>query len=305
MPDWSPERRRPGARDIVLVADDFAMSGGITAGIESLAGRRRISATSAIVTLPRWREDGARLARLRDHVAVGLHLNLTLGRPLGAMPLLAPDGLLPDIREITRRALVGQISRAEIAAEVARQLDAFEHRVGFLPDHIDGHQHVHAFPMIRDGVIAALQNRFALEEFRPLVRVPADRISAILRRRRSVLKAGGLSLLSAGFARKLLRAGFPFNQSFAGVSAFSSRFEAVAAELRVARRAVSGGLHLVMCHPGVATRELDGIDEISQRRSAELSMLGRDNRITPRLWLPVRAAGGPPIDWRQEQERLR
>ena len=76
-----------------------------------------------------------------------------------------------------------------------------------------------------------------------------------------------------------------------------------AAEFRVARRAASG-FHLVMCHPGVPTRELAALDPITERRSLELAFLGRDNPITPRLWLPARSADGPVIDWRQERERM-
>lgn len=303
MTIWTPATRRPGARDIVLVADDFGLSGGVGAGIETLAARRRISAASAIVTLPRWREDGPHLARLRDRIAIGLHVNLTLGRPLGPMPGLAANGLLPSLGEITRRALAGAIDRAEISAEIGRQLEAFERHVGFPPDIIDGHQHVHALPVIRDGLIAALQKRFALDAVRPLVRVPADSLLAVLRRRRAVLKAAGLTLLSTGFARKLDRAGYPHNDSFAGVSGFSTSLQSAAAELRVARRAASG-FHLVMCHPGVPSHELAALDPVTERRSIELALLGRDNPISPRLWLPNRAADGPVIDWRQERERM-
>ncbi len=71
----------------------------------------------------------------------------------------------------------------------------------------------------------------------------------------------------------------------------------------MARRAASG-FHLVMCHPGVPSRELAALDPITERRSLELAFLGRDNPITPRLWLPTRSADGPVIDWRQERERM-
>lgn len=295
-------RSRRGVRDIILVADDFAMSGGVTAGIESLARHGRISATSAIVTLPRWRQDGPRLGALRDRIAIGLHINLTLGRPLGAMPLLAPDGTFVGLDPLLRAALRGKLDREEIAAEIGRQLDEFERITGFPPDIVDGHQHVHALPLVRDGLIAALQRRFAGKSVRPLVRVPSDNIVAILKRRRAVAKAVSLTLLSLRFRTKLERAGYPYNDSFAGVSSFSDRLDTVAAEIRVARRAASE-FHLVMCHPGVPSDELARIDPVVERRSVELALLGRDNAITPRLWLPARDATGSVIDWRREQDR--
>src|SRR5262249_759423 len=76
--------------NVILCADDFGMAPGISEAILSLAEGRRLSATSALVTGPLWPRYGPMIARLRNRVAVGLHINLSFGRPLGAMPRLAP-----------------------------------------------------------------------------------------------------------------------------------------------------------------------------------------------------------------------
>ena len=191
---------------VILCADDYGMSAGVSEGILELAALKRLSATSAIVTLDRWPEDARRLLAIRDRIAIGLHINLTLGAPLGPMPTLAPDGRLPTLSSLLVRALAGRVDREEIAAEVTRQLARFEKELGFAADHIDGHQHVHALPGIRDGVLAALGARFTGR--RPLVRSPADSPSRIRKHSSAVSKALLIALLSGGLGGAARAQGF-------------------------------------------------------------------------------------------------
>lgn len=285
---------------IVLVADDYAISAGVSCGIRSLAERRRISATSAIVTRSRWQRDAEALKLLRDRIAIGLHLNLTFGAPLGPMRHLSPRGTLPSISELTRVTMlsVGNRNelRHEIEAEISRQLSAFETATGFAPDSIDGHQHAHVLPLVRDALLSVLSARFPEGAARPLIRVPADRAGAILARRASTLKASAIAGLAQGFSAAARSAGFPVNDSFAGVSSFVASADAVTHDLHQAAQH-RGPLHIVMCHPGVASGDLNGADEIAARRIAELAVLGADNILTPHLWRPRRDADGPVIDW--------
>lgn len=287
--------------DVILVADDYAISGGVTAGIETLARKRRLSAASAIVTLPRWGNDAPRLTDLRGDIAIGLHINLTLASPLGRAPSLAPRGVLPNIRALTAAATSRRIDVAEVTSEIARQLDAFERGTGRPPDFVDGHQHAHALPLVRDGLLAALTDRFPDPAKRPLVRLPIATLAGTARG--ALGKAAFVSSLSIGFGAAVRRAGFPTNDSFAGFSTLSPDRGAVAADLKAAARGARG-LHLVMCHPGVPSRELEELDPVLERRAAELAILGDDNALTERLWLPRRAFDGPAIDWRREREAL-
>ena len=54
----------------------------------------------------------------------------------------------------------GVLDTDEIRAEVARQLDRFEAGLGFPPDHIDGHQHVHVLPGIRRALLTEVAQRY-------------------------------------------------------------------------------------------------------------------------------------------------
>ncbi len=278
---------------IILCADDYAMTDGVSRSIDELAEAGRLSATSVIVTSRHWPKLGNRARILRKHIAIGLHINLTLGSPLAKMPNFAPSGRFSSVGDVTARALRGDIERAEIAAEVMRQIDAFSAVCGHPPDFVDGHQHVHALPGIRNGVLDALA---ACPQARPpLIRDPADSLAAILQRGTAVPKAMALWWLARGFGDAARRGGFPVNESFAGVTDFapsktSSDFE---------RAAIGRGpMHLVMCHPGYVDDELAGIDPVTERRRVEHELLMGGSHFAARLWRPQRDVSGPPVDWR-------
>jgi predicted glycoside hydrolase/deacetylase ChbG (UPF0249 family) len=285
----------PSRAAVILCADDFGMADGVSRAIEELALARRLSATSAIVTLPCWTDHAPRLVALRPYLAMGLHINLTLGPPLGRSPGLAPGGELASHGALVRKCLIGRIHADEIADEITRQLVRFEETTGFPPDHIDGHQHVHALPSVRDALMKVLVARFPPGRTRPLVRDPADRIGPILRRRRSAMKAQAIAMLSLGFGRRVRAAGFPTNSGFAGVSAFDLDVPYLDELSRafVAR----GRRHLVMCHPGYPDEALAELDPVVERRHQELDALFAAPRLDEAIWHVSARPDRVPVEW--------
>ena len=127
-----------GARRIAVCIDDFGLHDGINGAALSMAESGRLHAISCMVGAPRWREGAAELARLpQGSVDLGVHLDLT-EHPIAASLL----------------------DRAKLKGEINAQLDAFEKGVGRAPDHIDGHQHVHQFPVVRDALMDVLVSRY-------------------------------------------------------------------------------------------------------------------------------------------------
>ncbi len=278
---------------IILCADDYAMTEGISRAIGELAAARRLSATSVMVTSPHWPAAAARLLVHRPRLAIGLHLNLTLGRPAGPMLRLAPGDKFPDMRGLATRALLGLLDGGEVRAEIERQLDRFEQGLGFAPDHIDGHQHAHVLPGVRGPLLETVARRYRGSA--PLIRDPADRPGAILARRIAASKALPVWALALGFARAARRHGLPINDSFAGFSNFDVK-QPYAEELACAFLQ-PGRRHLVMCHPGHPDAELAGIDPVVERRRMEYDVLLRDPQLPERIWRPARSADGPPVAW--------
>jgi chitin disaccharide deacetylase len=280
---------------IILCADDYALTEGVSRAVGELAAARRLSATSAIVTTPCWPAMAQRLTVHRGRIAVGLHLNLTLGAPLGAMPRFAPSGLLPKRNAVLGRALLCLVRRTEIDAEIERQLDAFERHLGFPPDHIDGHEHVHVLPGIRQSLLDVVSRRYPGPK--PLLRDPSDRWSAIAARGGARVKANAVAALAFGFGAGAERRGLPTNVGFSGFSSFDVN-EPYGAELeRVLRQ--PGPRHIVMCHPGHADAELAALDSVVERRRMEYDALMRTASLVERIWRPTRSADGLPVDWSQ------
>jgi predicted glycoside hydrolase/deacetylase ChbG (UPF0249 family) len=280
---------------IILCADDYAMTEGVSRAIGELAAARRLSATSVLTTSRHWPRMAPRLLVHRGHLSIGLHLNLTLGQPLGQMPRLAPQGTLPPLASLMTWALGGVLDAVELGAEIGRQLDRFEAALGFPPDHIDGHQHVHVLPGVRRALLKEVTRRYRVRP--PLLRDPSDRLGAILSRRTTAAKALTVAALAIGFAGSARRRGLATNDSFAGFSRFDER-EPYARELE---QALSGsdGRHLVMCHPGHPDAELATLDPVVNRRRMEYEALMADPTLMTRIWRPARRGDGASFDWSQ------
>jgi len=278
---------------VILCADGYALSLGVARAVGELSAARRLSATSVLVTAAHWPGLAPRLSVHRGHLAIGLHFNLTLGSPLGKMPRLAPSGTLPSLAKLIGAALLGLIDRTEIRDELERQLDHFERGLSFPPDQLDGHQHVHVLPGIREVVLETLARRYPT--LPPLVRDPSDRWEAIAARPSAKSKAALVATLALGFAAAARRRGLPTNQGFSGFSKFDVSVP-YASELEEALKHL-GARPLVMCHPGHPDAAPAHGDPVAARRRMEYDALMADRALPQRIWRPSRGSGGPPVDW--------
>ncbi|HYA80209.1 MAG TPA: ChbG/HpnK family deacetylase [Methylocystis sp.] len=254
-------------KTFALCADDYGLSPGVCTGILELLRAQRLTAVSAMTNMPRWREFAGALSGCAADV--GLHFNLTLGAPLGAMPAFAPGGAFPSLSSVIRAALLRRLPLEEIRAELDLQLDAFEAALGRPPDFVDGHQHVQALPGVRSVLIEALTARGLAGKC--WLRDCSDGLGRILTRREEAAKALVVSGLSFGFGAAARRAGFATNDGFAGFSDFDAGKDHAARFASYLR--ATGPAHLVMCHPGHADAELAAIDPVTTTREQELAFL--------------------------------
>lgn len=259
-------------RRVVLCADDFGITEGVSRGILDLARLGRLSATSAMTNRPWWPHFAPALGELDGRLGVGLHLNLTLGEPLVAMRQLAPGGAFPSLSEVLRRAFLRRLPLTEIGGEIDRQLTAFEAALGRPPDFIDGHQHVHVLPGIREQLLRAVDGRGW--RGRVWLRDPSDRLAAILRRRVAARKALTVRALATGFGTASRRAGFDVNNGFSGFSPFDPTRNAAADFERFFE--ALGPRPVVMCHPGHVDAELRTLDPVIEPRRQEYAYLASD-----------------------------
>ncbi|HEY8579268.1 MAG TPA: ChbG/HpnK family deacetylase, partial [Beijerinckiaceae bacterium] len=199
-------------KTFVLCADDFGLSPAVSAGILEAIDAGRLSATGCMTNLPSFRPAAGALAARRGRVQAGVHLTLTAGAPLAPCPRLAPEGRLPALPVLLRAGRGDAELRRDIGAEIGRQLDAFAEAFGGAPDFVDGHQHVHALPLVRGALFAELERRGWTGG--PWLRDSGDALTRILRRGSSVKKALAVAALTRGFGAEARRRGFATNEGF-------------------------------------------------------------------------------------------
>lgn len=263
---------RPSA--FALVADDYALTDGVSRAILDLAAKGRISGTGAMTTRPTWPDAARALREHEGRIDMGLHLNLTLGAPLGPMPGLCGSGSLPPFKHLSRLAFMGGLDGAELGAEIGRQIDAFAEHYGRLPDYVDGHQHVHVLPGVRSALLETVAQRWT-GDARPVLRDPFDTPGAILARGVAPVKAAVIAALAVGWGRRLDRAGLPRNRGFSGVSPFDARRDYGVDFDRYLL--APGPAHLVMCHPGFPDAELAALDPVTECRAIEHRYLASED----------------------------
>lgn len=247
---------------IVLCADDYGQAPEISQAIITLIQYGRLSATSCMVNSPFWQEHAKWLQPYKGQIDIGLHFNLTEGEPLSKpFSLLYGNQGIP-LSQLLRKALLRRLDKASIVAECHAQLDYFEDALGFKPRYIDGHQHVHQFPVVREAMLEVYEER--LHEKQAYIRLPAVNIqmSDYFKNPKKVM----IYLSGTKGLRHLLQANdIPYNQTFAGIYAFSEARNYPNIFLNFLRDIGNGGI--IMCHPGLAPGNKN--DSIAQARPHE------------------------------------
>ncbi|GAO22072.1 hypothetical protein ALISP_1892 [Alicycliphilus sp. B1] len=243
---------------IGICADDFGLNESINDAVLQLVDGGRLSAVSCMVDGPAWA--GGATALRAAPADLGLHLNFT--EPLqGAAPVFS-------LRAIVMRSYLGHLDPQEILSSIERQLSRFEDVLGRAPDFVDGHQHVHQLPIVRDALISVLTSRYPS---RPWLRSTAlgDR-PAVGLGIGDRLKARLIALLGSQALQEIAyRFGFPTNRALMGVYGFTPQAGVFEAYLGHWLSAAGDG-DLLMCHPGCSL--VQG-DPIAAARTREFEVL--------------------------------
>ena len=140
---------------LLLNADDLGYTPLINQSIFELHHQGRLFSTSLIVNLPHSRDAIDALCTYPS-LNVGMHLNLTRGRPLlpckQISSLVNTHGEFWATKTFFARALAGRISLSEVEAELSAQIEYLLDS-GLLPTHLDSHSHWHVLPHMRQLVL--------------------------------------------------------------------------------------------------------------------------------------------------------
>lgn len=156
-------------KSLIVNADDFGWSERRNEGILEAHARGIVTSASLLATGSAF-ENAVERAKAHPSLDVGLHLNLSEGRPLlpGHRTLVNERGDFLGKQEARRRAGAGDFDAIEVEAEILAQLKKLR-EAGLRVTHLDGHQHIHVYGSVVEPVAkACVRNRIRF------VRRPAE-----------------------------------------------------------------------------------------------------------------------------------
>jgi predicted glycoside hydrolase/deacetylase ChbG (UPF0249 family) len=261
------------SKALALCADDYGWSPAIDRGIVKLAQAWRLTEVSCLVNGPRWPQAARELAALavvrQGRVRTGLHFNLTEGRPLSPeLSALWPQ--FPALETLIVDAHLRRLPEAALRAELQAQMQAFEQGRGKAPSHVDGHQHVHHLPQVREALLALLAPRADIRvRHTGRVRGPGFTVKRLL-----IEGTGGRTL-----GRQLIALRRQANTQLYGVYDFVQPDYRRLMQSWLADVPEDGSL--IFCHPGEVVTAKEAADcptdPIAAARVRELAYLASDD----------------------------
>jgi hopanoid biosynthesis associated protein HpnK len=267
---------------LIVNADDFGLTASVNQAILEAHCRGVISSTSLLANGEAF-ESAVALSRQAPRLGVGVHLNLTEGKPL------APSSAIPSLVDrqgffartaggFWRAVLLGQAKTADIEKEFRAQIERVM-AAGITPTHLDSHKHVHALPAL--GTMAI---RLACQYGIPAIRCVVERrrtLGYLLRRYpgatttilRQLFNSWTLAVASRAWTGELRRAGVVFASNFYGVTVTGFLDEEI---LREFLYRLPDGVSELMCHPGFVDDDLGRTHtRLLRQREVEFQALTR------------------------------
>jgi len=267
-------------KKLIVNADDFGLTEGVNRAI--IDGHRHGIITSTTVMANGMAFDSAVAASsTTPSLGVGVHLNLTQGRPVSSAShipsIVTPEGFFyPTPGMLARRVLTRKAKLSHIESELRSQIEKIA-SAGIRITHLDSHKHIHVLPAIFN-VVLKLAREYGIDCVRCPVEPAASALGPMRSGRRGwprmakqYLLGRALSTLAACQARKVKVAGLCRPEHFYGLS--QTGFLDLAM-LRQILRALPEGTSEVMCHPGYVDEALLGTrTRLRSQRKAELEAL--------------------------------
>jgi predicted glycoside hydrolase/deacetylase ChbG (UPF0249 family) len=270
-------------KQAVVCADDYALNAAVSQGIVALSALGRLSATSVMSLSPRWAEDAAALREQRARLDVGVHLDWTSSFAIDA-------GHGSALNVVMLRAALRLYRPREVQTAIAQQLDAFERYWHAAPDHVDGHQHIQQFPVIRDALAEVLLKRYGSHVPKPWLRVSQVAQPG--------LKAQVISSMGAQPLRRWAQAhDWPVVAPLLGAYGFDGDLAGYAQHMQTWLADLPAHAPgLIMCHPALSAEGDDAIGPARQREFAYLASEAFGQRLREARVRLVRGSGLPFLD---------
>ncbi|CAA7612941.1 carbohydrate deacetylase [Magnetospirillum sp. UT-4] len=133
------------SRFLIVNADDYGLTAGVSAGIRQAHAAGHVTSTTAMINFPPARAELARARQESPSLGLGLHLVASAGGPVRpaarVASLLRPDGSFARLNDWSG-ARWDAIDIDQLRDEWRAQADEFMAAAGQAPDHLDSHHHL-------------------------------------------------------------------------------------------------------------------------------------------------------------------
>lgn len=226
---------------LIISADDFGLTEGVTKGISESMLSGAVTRTSAMMCTngSEWIKKYAKGLGGK----IGLHLQLTDGTPMlpteEVFSLVGSDGRFP-----AKSKQLGNVNPEEIEKEWEAQMGAILD-LGITPSHIDTHHNVHRFPKVFK-VYCAIADKYKL---------PTRALSPIMAK-----KLNSMGLLGSDYCYEKW-----YGEDLTTVNLVNHL-------IRAFQSIENNGTIELMCHPGYVDQNLELRSHYLQEREKELAI---------------------------------
>ena len=276
------ERRQ--MRNLIVNADDLGWTKGVNRGIAEAHRNGIVTSTSLLANGGAF-EGGVRTARESPRLGVGVHLNLSDGKPVA--PPERVKSLLDDNGDFSGgpetlllRLTAKQVETKEVETEWNAQIEKVR-AAGIRPTHLDGHKHVQMLPglfvvalrLAKKHGIEAVRVAHEASSLRAALTSGGEPTGVTLKQG---VQARGLKLLARDAREMTERAGIGTADYFCGIAQTGVLTKKGVQQLLAS---LPEGTTELMCHPGYADADLEeSATRLQKSRQTELEIL-TDNEI--------------------------
>jgi hypothetical protein len=248
---------------LIINADDFGRTPGVSTGIREAHLRGIVTSTTAMMNMPDMDKALRQVMRDCPRLGLGVHLVLTCGVPLlphaQVKSLTDGKGNFYILNGLVRQ--LSSLDLAEVRAEWRAQIEKFVSVTGLAPDHLDSHHHSSYYPPLFRIMLELAR------EYQCAIRLPFND-----------KESESFGDLPADLAKQALQEAHHLLAEFRPpcpdhvITSFYDLPAPRPALVDILEH-LSDGVTEIMCHPGIVDNELLCSSSYNSQRQAELTAL--------------------------------
>lgn len=247
-------------KKLIVNADDFGISELTNKGIIYCFTNGILTSTTIMANGIAF-EGAVELAKKHKGLGIGVHLNLTQGKPL-------TDAFQGELTEKNiYKAMAGLLDAKSIKKEFRTQIEKVLDN-GIKPTHLDGHKHIHIFPKIA-GIVISLAKEYDIKA----IRLPRNRIfNYKLALTKQMPKLALIELYARKAEREIRKNGIKTTEEFYGVLETGQLTKEHLAKILLNMGDCTAEL---MCHPGYYDKDIPCV--LKRQREIELKSVTHED----------------------------